>query len=334
MRDRLKRLARAAAFLLASPALGVQPDPVQTSVPTAPPVVTDVARGYIDQSVPVSGVVVPSDVFRLKATIDGRMESVSASSWTWVKGDTVLGLLANTELAALIDARGTTPQEMLEDRWQRVFAPSKITCGAECFILQVFIKEKRPIRPEQVLFEVSKGLLLVAKVRPHEAGWVRPGMAIEAWVGNRRRVVRAYIDRIIPPKSRDSGEPTTVEAPLSPEGYLNPGTKFEGRVIIEAHEDTLYVPTQSLIRHKDGVYLPVRVKTGLVSETHTEVLDTVVDRQPILVLDPKDLRGAERGRRDTMTPPAPKPAAPKPEPERKRKKEFEDEVPSDLPEDQ
>src|ERR1035437_4084456 len=57
-----------------------------------------VRRGELVIRVRVSGTVVPDDVFRLKSTIEGRIESISASTYSWRGSDEPLAMLTHKEL--------------------------------------------------------------------------------------------------------------------------------------------------------------------------------------------------------------------------------------------
>ena len=89
-----------------------------------------VHRGDLVVHIKVSGTVVPEDVFRLKSTIAGRIESINPSSFSWRGADEPLAMLAHKELAAMIDARGGQDQSIMEDRWDRVYRPTPIRCPA------------------------------------------------------------------------------------------------------------------------------------------------------------------------------------------------------------
>src|SRR5205823_3658398 len=93
---------------------------VALSVPARAASTGVVRRGSLVVNVKVEGTVVPEDVFRLKSTIEGRVESVLASSYSWRGADQPLALLAHRELAAVMDAKGTQDKDILEDRWQKV----------------------------------------------------------------------------------------------------------------------------------------------------------------------------------------------------------------------
>lgn len=260
------------------------------------PAADSVRRGDLDIRVKVSGVVVPADVFRLKSTIEGRIESVLASSYSWRGADQTLAFMAHKELAAILDARGTQAQDILEDRWQRVYKPTPVRCPSTCFVLKSFAKARSWVKPQTVLFEASRSLQLVARVRPEDAHWVRDGQTLSFWAAKdpakkyTGRVARFVLD--VQGQKVEPGGTFTLE--LTPERYFDPGTEWEGVVFAEQKKNALYVPTAALISHKGSAYLPIRVSTGVTTAEYTQIIGGVDDKRPVLVLDDESLRGAQR----------------------------------------
>lgn len=262
------------------------------------PAADAVRRGDLDIRVKVTGTVVPADVFRLKSTIEGRIESVLASSYSWRGADQTLAFLAHKELAAILDARGSQAQDVLEDRWQRVYKPTPVRCPSTCFILKKFAKARTWVKPQAVLFEAARSLQLVGRVRPEDAHWVRDGQPLSFWPASdpekrfSGRVTRFVLD--VQGQKLDPGGTFTLE--LTPDRYLEPGTEWEGVILAEQKKNVLYVPTSALISYQGAAYLPVRVSTGVTTSEFTQINAGAEEKRPILVIDDAGLKGAQRHR--------------------------------------
>jgi cation transport ATPase len=64
-----------------------------------------VKRGDLEVKIKVTGTVVADDIFRIKSSIEGRVESVLTSTYVWRGADQPLAFLAHKELAAMLDSK-------------------------------------------------------------------------------------------------------------------------------------------------------------------------------------------------------------------------------------
>lgn len=256
----------------------------------------EVKRGDLKVVVRTRGTVVAKDVVRLKATIDGRVEDVFASTWTWMTDGDPLGHLSNKEMAALLDANKTTAKGLYEDRWKRVYEPTKIRCPSDCFVLRRFVSQNEWVKPKALLFEAALRLDLEGRIRPEDAHLIRDGMTLEFWaVDDPSKKLTAKITRYVldlQGQKVDPGGSFTIT--LQPNRYLPPGTEWEGTIVPLTRKNVLIVPTDSLIRYADGIYLPVRVSTGVTTEALTEITSGVENKRKILVIDDKRLKSSVR----------------------------------------
>ncbi|HXT00044.1 MAG TPA: hypothetical protein VN915_05180 [Elusimicrobiota bacterium] len=273
-----------AALLLASAV------PARAATPAA------VRRGDLIIRVHVTGTVVPDDVFRLKSTIEGRVESVNTSSDSWRGADEPLAMLAYKELAAMIDARGAQHQDVLEDRWSRVYRPTPVRCPDTCFVLKVYARTKSWVKPQAVLFEAAGKLKMVGRVRPEDAPMIRDGMTLTFWsVKDPKRKLTGKVTNFILDVQGEKVDPgATFTMDMSPERYFDPGTEWEGEIVPFQKNDVLMVPTAALISHDGMTYLPVRVSTGVTGEEYTQITAGIEEKREVLVLDDAALHGAAR----------------------------------------
>lgn len=250
--------------------------------------VAELKRGSLNVTVRAQGTVVTEDVFRLRSTIDGRVEAVLASSHTWASPSTDLAYLANEELAAMMDANATTPDQVLETRWQRVYKPAPVRCPDPCFILKAFIRPKKWVKPDAVLFEAARKLRLTGRVRAGDTHRVKDGQLIVFWRKDdpsdkhQGRVTRFKLD-ITGGKLRPGG---SFSVYLDEDHYLLPGTLWEGEIAASAKKGVLRVPTRALIHYKGDTFLPVRVSTGITTYEETEITAGASERTRILILEP------------------------------------------------
>lgn len=285
---------------------------------------TAVRRGDLLVHVKATGTSSAEGVFRLKSTIDGRLENVSAATSTWRAAGDTLALLADKDLAAMIDAKGSQDQDVVEDRWKRVYRPTPVRCPDDCYILKVFARARNWVKPQAVLFEAARALRMTGRVTGPDAALVREGMPIAYWpAGEPQRRMAGRVTQLA--RERDGGASFTLEVPR--ERLMPPGARWEGEIVPLRKDDVLLVPTAALIRHEGRVYLPVLVSTGVTSDDLTQITAGADERRGILVLDDSQLHGAARHSaraeaparelisRDEEIPAAPAPrAAPPPKP--------------------
>lgn len=255
-----------------------------------------VRRGTLEVKVKVTGTVVPEDVFRLKSAIDGRIEAVLASTGAWYSSSQALSFLANKELAALVDSKGTTQREILESRWQDVYHPIPVRCPGNCFLLKTYAKTKLWVKPRTILFEAAGRLLMVGRVRPEDAHWIKDGQDLVFWaVKDPGRTYKGRVTKYVLDIQGEAVEPGgTFTLEMSPDRWFPPGTEWEGTIVPLSRRNVLIVPTGALIRKGSDVFLPVRVSTGITTQTLTEVSAGVDNGRKVLVLDDSQLREAER----------------------------------------
>ena len=256
-----------------------------------------VRRGEVQAQVEIRGNVIASDIFRLKSTIDGRIALTSVSTFTWYDSSHVLGVIADTELTAILDAHGSTGNDILEDRWQRIYKPTKIQCPSECLILKSFIKPHQAILAHAILIEAAKTLTMVGHVRLEDCRWVKFNQNYDFWpVKDPHRIMHEKIVHFEVTEHDPNKEPGgSITLPMSRSWYLDPGTEWEGIIHAEVKDKVLTVPSAALLVHDGRTYLPVAVSTGMSWEEQTAKITGGVDENTkYMVVEGSKLGSAAR----------------------------------------
>ncbi len=259
----------------------------------------EVRRGQLQLRVPLTGTVVAEDVVRLRAAVEGRVEDLDVSTAAWFAAGKPLGHLANKEVAAILDSHNTTESGVLEDRWKRVYQPTPIVCPKDCYVLRVFIKNREWLKSKSLLAEAAQKLVLVGRVRPEDARWIKDGQEFQFWaVGNPMKKFTARITHYVLDIQGQKVDPGgSFSVTFSPAHFLPPGTEWEGVVVPTTKAGVLYVPTGALIEYAGSTYLPIKVSTGLTTHEFTEVEAGAREKDSILVLDDAGLKEGIRHRR-------------------------------------
>ncbi|PCI40104.1 MAG: hypothetical protein COB53_01875 [Elusimicrobia bacterium] len=233
----------------------------------------DVSRGPLTVRIKTQGTVRAEDIFRIRSSIEGRIEKISIKPDTWATSKTELGRMLTTELAAMLDSRSTTPSKTMEARWQRIFKPTAIRCPKLCYIMKVFAQEGKVVKPNALLMEAAHKLRIVGRVRPGDSKWVKKGQLVRYWpLNDPKNKVQGRIESFILDTQGETVEPGgTFTILLSPRHFLPPNTEWEGEITIVAKKNVLRVPTDALLYHKGEIFLPVRVSTGVTSYGVTEI---------------------------------------------------------------
>lgn len=288
----MSRLSRGLALLLlaASPAAAQQE--------------AEVRRGDLKVIVHVRGSVIATDMIRLKSQIEGRVEELNASTYTWVTNGRPLGFLASKEMAAILDSNTTTIKGVVQDRWKKVYKPTPINCPDDCFLMRVFTRNKEWLKPRALLFEAAQKLQMVGRVRPEDAQYIRDGQTLDFWpVEDPSKKMKARITNYVLDIQGEKVEPGgTFTMDLSPDRYLDPGTAWEGVIIPKAKRNVLMVPTEAVTMWKGQAYVTVRVSTGITTSDFTEITAGLQEKRPVLILDDSKLGEMDRHKQDIDMP--------------------------------
>lgn len=255
-----------------------------------------ITRGPMQVLIQARGGVRAEEVFRINATIAGRVEKIRAKPLTWYKPGQSMGYLLTNEFAALMDAKSTTPGEIMEERWQTIYQPSHMKCGlTSCFVLKVYARPKRWVLGDAALIEAARKLRLVGRIRPGEGSWIKKGQLVNYWpVGRPEKRQQGRVENFIFDQAGTKVHPAgTFTVLLNRRHYLNPGTEWEGHVVADVKKDVLRIPTGALISYGSEVFAVVRVSTGITTYELTEIRGGASQNQRYLLLD-EARRGAIR----------------------------------------
>ena len=286
--------------------------------------------------VKAAGLVLTDGVFRLKSTIDGRIENVSASSFTWQRGGAPLATLAQRELAAMLDAKGAQEQDQVEDRWRQAYRPTRVVCPDDCYVLKVYARAHAWTKPSAVLFEAARGLKMLARVSPEDAPLMSDGMIMTYWLtkdpAHRLKGRVTKFARDARSGQEEPGGTFVLEIPR--ELIAPPGTEWEGEALPEKKRNMLMVPSASLIHLNGAAYLPIRVSTGVERADFTQIVSGVDEKEEFLILNDAQLKAAETPRQEAARKPLARPAQTSAAPAKKETvapAEMDDAVPTERP---
>jgi hypothetical protein len=266
------------------------------AAPAAAQQEVELRRSDIQIVVHVQGSVIATDMIRLKSQIEGRVEDLDATTYTWVLGGRPLGYLANKEMAAILDSHTTTVKGVVEERWRKVYNPTPIRCPSDCFMMRIFTKSKELLKPRALLFEAAQKLQMVGRVRPEDAPYVRDGQTLEFWpLNSPNRKLKARITHYVLDIQGEKVMPGgSFTMDLSPSRYFDPGTEWEGVIIPIIKKNVLVLPTPAIIEQDGVTYVAIRISTGLTTSALTEVTAGLPEHHRVLVPDRTKSAGFER----------------------------------------
>ncbi len=246
-----------------------------------------------DITIPARGSIVFKQREKLKASFDGRVETVNAQEQTWVKAGQALAYLADIKTAALLDYRGMTPKQAVLDRWKSVYSLMKVSCPQDCLILHRFVSEGQRIKTGDPLFQVAYRVALFGKIPPEYARYVKDGQDLFFWPASnalkkKKTMIQNYsLDQTTAP-------PMGVFTSFIPVRHYPQELQWVGRITL-AH-DVVAVPTSSLISYQGKVFLPMEVVSGITTKELTEIKasEAVTDHSPVLILKDVELNKAFR----------------------------------------
>jgi len=205
----------------------------------------------------------------------------------WFAGRTELANVLNKEMAAMVDAKATTPAAILTQRWDGVYKPTPIRCPYECFVLKTYARTQKWVQPGALLIEAARKLRLVGRIPPGYARYISEGLILTFWdKNNPSKKLQAKIEKfVLDVQGRKTQSAGTFSILLNSKNYLNPGVRWEGVIKGRAKKNVLRVPTEALIIHDNKAYLPIRVSTGVTTHKYTEIRGGIQSRNTFLLIE-------------------------------------------------
>ncbi len=232
---------------------------------------------------PFHGSVGVYHAYRVTGPYEGRVESVLVSPYQWAAKSDILALLASTELAAMLDASQTTPQDIIEKRWESVFKPTEVHCPYEsCIVLSVHTASKAKLQTGDLVLVLAEALTVEADVRPPAAIDVAPGQVVEVW--SPATAGKRMPAKVVEVKGRRSNGQARVVM-LLPQGVerLKPGDPIDGEIPLARRERLLIVPQGAITTFQDRTFLNVEVQTGMNNGREVEILSGIDENSSFLV---------------------------------------------------
>lgn len=242
-----------------------------TSAAAQTPIV--VQRGTIAIYAPISGVVVPAEETVITAKKDGRIEALPVASLTPFKKHALLALESSPDLAAIIDANATTPEEVVEQRWQSLYKPMKVRAPFDGFLLDTKVGLKEMVKAGEPLFTVTRELVFQASVPLQDTTGMASGKTAWLWrPSNPELKMAARVLQILPGNPTPDQAQVRIELLPAPDiAAPLPGTLLDGEVSVAEHRDVVTVPSAAIRRSQGRSFVYVQVSEGLTDGTNTEI---------------------------------------------------------------
>jgi len=241
-------------------------------------------RGTVSVLLPLSGTVVPGEKQVVAAGHAGRVEALPVPSQSPFKKRDLLAIVSGADLAAIIDANSTTAQQVVEERWQKMFKPYKVRAPYDGFLLETRVGIKESVKADQPLFVVTPKLSFEAIVPLKGTPGLTPGMAAMLWrPANPELKMPGRVREVLP--GTPSSDKATVRIDLLPAEDVAmplPGTGLDGQVTVAQRRSVVTVPTGAVHRVEGRSFVSVEVTEGLSDGEHTEITSGLQPGKAIL----------------------------------------------------
>lgn len=232
-----------------------------------------VERADLAVNQPLTGTVMPGEKAVINAGYAGRVEALPVPPQSPFRKRSLLAIISGPDLAAIIDANATTPQQVIEERWQKVYKPRKVRAPFDGFLLETRAGIKEFVKADQPLFVVTPQLSFEAIVPLKATPGMTPGMPALLWrPANPELKIPGRLREVLP------GTPTPEKATLRVEilpaediALPLPGTVLDGQVTVAEKKSVITVPAGAISRVEGRSFVSVEVEEGLSDGERTQI---------------------------------------------------------------
>lgn len=278
------KLLRAAALLLAVPALAAGPRPAQrpaaadkAAAPAARPVVGTVQHtikiGDIVVTTPVTGITTAQETYDVFSPFDGRVEELQAELFDFVTTKTVLARMVSTEMAALLDSSSSgDSRKQTARRWQDVYDYTDIKPEGEGIVTNIYVQPKTAVNKGDRLFTIARKVVIIGKNTEPLYSALAAGMTAEmAHARNPDASFTAKLTGFIKLKDSPLFNRLWLEVTDLRDG-IKIGEQFNGTLAVGRSSDAMLVPRAHIIDSGGKRFLITEITTGLETADETEIL--------------------------------------------------------------
>jgi len=262
--------------------------------------------GPIASTISTTGTVLPKNRLEVKPPVAGRIESILVKEGDVVTTGQILGWMSSTERAALLDAARGKGEDTLK-YWQDVYKPIPVIAPINGEVIVATIQPGQTITVTDPVVVLSDRLIVRAQIDETDIANVKQGQScritIDAYPDER---INAVVEHIYY-ESKTVNNVTIYEADILPDAipyFFRSGMNATIEFDIASKKDALLVPSDAVIKDKDGIFLIVRegpsdvkktVTIGLTDDKNTEILSGVGKNDQIVLKGKKYVIPKEPG---------------------------------------
>jgi len=181
---------------------------------------------------------------------------------------------AESVIAAVIDSAPNKTKNQSGKKWKQVFDFHKIRAEYPGLIMNVYMSPKSEVGTNDRLFTVARRITIIGRAyEPANATFpkdaIHKGLIVKLTArDNKFSTVDAVVKWILP--NKDGSRRAGLEIISRQEG-IQPGSLFEGDILLESKNDVVLVPGKSIIKKDGKEYMILEVKTNNSYGVETEL---------------------------------------------------------------